>query len=598
MAKALFACFRTPDAFIFDDIEGLCTDIASRLFSERPPGSPRRAPRILRPDPLIFAACFDPVESVRISPSAICLGAMSGGSEGWEEPGGAVGHGTFALLRASEAKVELISDALATRSIWYFHNESCFIAASSQRLIAMLLGTFVSNAAGIPWMLANGVAGPVGGWDHRVKLLSPNSSAMLDRHSWDVTIKQLDRADSCHEILPQNLADVFFGTLGQELANLNINWSNWRLPISGGYDSRLIACAVAPVRKINALTWDLANGNNAPNPEVTVAAQLADELALPHQVVNVTRPDDDRQAMMSRFVRASEGLNDSIGGYLDGFAMWAQLAAGGVEGILRGDEPFGGAGWGPVGSERDVRLGLGLASLGEVSSTQWLADALEEGQSLPFELRRKPDEDLTDWRHRLFCQYRVPVVLAGLTETKTGFVEVINPIQSHSLVSLVRQLPRQLRDNKALLVKAVQKFGPNVPFASIREADEQMRFLRSPETVAILRQGLDSDAARAILSNLVIEGILRRMPAAIDAAKRRSGAHQVPRRLLDWIIARIPSAIKRQLRRIVPTAPLDPCLLAFRAWIVVQIHDLLAEDAHWLCSHRDAGRLSGPDTKL
>lgn len=593
MSKALLACFRNSDAESLRNVEELCSGIASRLFSERPSASPRRAPHTLRPDPRMFAACFDPVNSVGIGSAAIRLGVMTGCNEGWMEPGSTVGNGTFALLRASDCKVELVSDALATRSLWYFHDENCFIAASSQRLIAMLLGTFAANAAGISWMLANGVAGPVGGWDHRVQRVRPNSSIMLDRNSWDVSETKIGTPQFAQQNLCSNLAEVFFKTLREELSELDIDWPHWRLPISGGYDSRLIACALAPTQKIETLTWDLANHGNAASPETAVAVNLTKALRLPHQVVKVTPSDHDREKMMTRFVRASEGLSDSIGGYLDGFAMWAGLAADGVDGILRGDEPFGGAGWGPIASERDVRLGLGLARLDEMPSTQWLGEALGDSQLLPIELRRELGESLTDWRHRLYCQYRVPVALAGLTEAKTGFVEVINPLQSHTLVNLVSKLPSKLRDNKALLVETVHKFGPSVPFASIREADEQMRFLRSPETVAILRRGLDTDAARAILGNTVIEGILRRVPVSTGTIGRTSKIRwlrQSIRLVLDWTLARLAPSIKRQLRAVFPAAPIDPCLLALRAWIVVQIHQVLAEDAQSLRIYREPGR--------
>jgi len=58
---------------------------------------------------------------------------------------------------------------------------------------------------------------------------------------------------------------------------------------------------------------------------------------------------------------------------------------------------------------------------------------------------------LRDWRDRLYQQYRVPFLLAALSDLKLGYVEIVNPLLSDSVIDLIRQLPDSLRTHKVLL---------------------------------------------------------------------------------------------------------------------------------------------------
>ncbi len=109
-----------------------------------------------------------------------------------------------------EPRVEVLTDAVASRNVWYYFDDDILIAATTQRAIVALLGKFAFNRAAVPWMLTNGSLGPVPSWDLRVKRLGPDSTLTVDRESWhlsvvakpDIVLQQRYRRKLAARILP------------------------------------------------------------------------------------------------------------------------------------------------------------------------------------------------------------------------------------------------------------------------------------------------------------------------------------------------------------------------------------------------------------
>lgn len=557
-SSVMTAAFRTIDARLGDD------RVASRLKITTEYG--------------VISACFGHVDTVSMRGASIALGQTERKDKFWSVPGNAVGDGTYALFRAADGAVELATDALATRTIWYYQDDDWLIASTSQRALIMLLGSFIANHDAVPWMLANGVAGPVGGWDKRLRRVPPDSRLLLDRATWQVRIISETASQQNLDMPPLSDAawrQLFETAVRTSVERLDIVSSQWRLPLSGGYDSRLLATMLAESRRIHAVTW--GRQQDAHHTEMSVAAELAGRLQLPHEFITLVPSADGVAVILDRFLAMSEGLTDSVAAYLDGFRFWCDFVNTDVQGIIRGDEPFGGFGWSPVHSQRDVRLGLGLAFLSDRPSTAWLASLPGMAQELPATLEQETGEPLETWRHRLYRNYRVPVALAALTETKTAYVEVLNPLQSRRAVEVVRALPNRLRRDKRLLIDLTHRLAPSLPFASLREGDVLTDFLHEPRTVSFLRNALDTADARALLPAAAIDGLLARLPVDHSGKRSRRG-------LIDQVKRYMPRWIKRRLKRVVPDVAMDPCLLAFRAWVIVRIQVLMAQDAAVLAS--------------
>ena len=57
--------------------------------------------------------------------------------------------GSYALFRSDENKVELITDVVGSRTIWYVRTEDAFIASTSQRAIIFFSSGFSAKRRGV-----------------------------------------------------------------------------------------------------------------------------------------------------------------------------------------------------------------------------------------------------------------------------------------------------------------------------------------------------------------------------------------------------------------------------------------------------------------
>jgi asparagine synthetase B (glutamine-hydrolysing) len=71
-------------------------------------------------------------------------------NENWHEIGDETPDGAFAIIRSNDQTVQLVTDTLGQRTLWYVLTENFFIASTSQRAILLYLGGFELNEAVIP----------------------------------------------------------------------------------------------------------------------------------------------------------------------------------------------------------------------------------------------------------------------------------------------------------------------------------------------------------------------------------------------------------------------------------------------------------------
>ncbi len=575
MARVVYICFR----YSINDLDRVALDQTLTIIDERIRGDGMES-RMLKVESHdeIFATCINYTDIVRIDGSSIGVGYVCDESIDWSIPGMDRPEGTYAIFRGSKNSVELLSDAMATRTIWYYHDESIFIASTSQRALVMLLGSFSPNSSVIPWMLMNGVMGPIGAWDKRLQSVPPSCRVVLDRKSWIVNYFKEQVSFS-----PGTQSDEFYRVKFRQAIELSIRdllleSKRWILPLSGGYDSRLLACLLNDRKDLLTVTWGMPPNAEDRGSEGGIAALLARKLGFKHRYFPIEMSEESIGIVMDRFVRMSEGRTDNLLSLIDGFKLCQRLSSHGIQGIIRGDEAFGGFGWSPVYNSKDVRMGLGLAMASDLSSTAWLLDLAGMTQSLPESLAQKDGECLEAWRYRLYHDYRVPVALAALTETESAYFDAVKPLQFHSVVQVIRELPEHLRIDKYLLIDFVNDLCPKVPYGSVREGEQLISVLRQKRTIAFLTEELQSEYARTILPSSLIRGILNRLSS--DTSRQASNYQLLNLRLFDaWIRENMPRFMKRYFKKFAPPSQLDSSLLAFRAWIVVRVHRLMEEDA-------------------
>jgi hypothetical protein len=197
-------------------------------------------------------------------------------------------------------------------------------------------------------------------------------------------------------------------------------------------------------------------------------------------------------------------------------------------------------------------------------------------QRLPEQLERGTGETLATWRDRLYQQFRVPTMLAGLTDVKTAYVEVGNPLLARSVLECVRALPDALRTEKRLWRELVGAQLPEVALATRVAIPSLAEVLADPRVQEILLAELTSARSAAVLS----PQLRARCCAALRAAGRALGSARRESRSRPVLLRAVPERLRAAVRTWrVGHASLEPLVLAFRAFVAVRMHAQLGVDA-------------------
>jgi hypothetical protein len=529
-------------------------------------------PKIVDDQGIVFGI-FNPNASILVKDSSVCLGSIFGKVTKWWEPMQEHPDGSFALFRGNSRYIEVLSDVIASRTIWYFKDNDIFIASTSQRAIIFFLKSFQFNEAVIPWLLSTGSLGPAHAWDSRIKCLDGDSSIILDRSSWTLTTKVNDHSFSPLEGSDREYDILLRQALRDTFESLNVDYSKWILPLSGGFDSRGILCLLKDVNKLKTITWGLNSSLFEKLNDAYIARSLANFFSLQHEYYEINMSNEPLEHIFNRFFVNGEGRIDHISGYIDGFEIWRILYERGVHGIIRGDEGFG---WTPVSSPLDVRRGLGISLWSDFPNLRKLEEFGFTEQELPSNFGQKQGESLELWRDRLYHQFRIPVVLAALNDLKLPYVEIMNPLLSRRIIYQVRRLPDHLRTDKNLFKKVVRSLSPDIDFAKYSAIGMPENILRTKKVVDFLKEELAYSYVGSVFPRAFIRYIIDRME--IIYKENRKG-----RRTTKGIIQPyVPAWIRNKARNTFVKLKMDFNILAFRAYMICRMNRMLAEDTEGL----------------
>lgn len=611
MSKALYICYRDGSPDRNNHLASRLRRIAEQTLPDHlhPP-----APLVQIGENCAYVVA-NPSPTIGQSGDALLLGKLFETNQEWHRPGNTVPDGSYALFRADGLTVELVADPAGSRTIWYCKNDTFIAAATSQRMLVQLLGEFEFEPSVIPWILSAGTPGPVHGWDSRFSRTDAGSLVRLDRKNWTLQ----SRTPPVHfrqRSQPSDPKSGIKSLLAQTFERLEIDFERWFLPLSGGYDSRGMLffllnrtegsrgqsskAGAGPV----TFTYGLESSLHEPGNDVSTARELAAEQGVENRFFPTDLSTEPIERIIDRFLSVGEGRSDRIAGYMDGFRMWKEIHEGGIFGILRGDEGFG---WVQVDSAEEVRESVELTLCSDFRNLDLKKYGLPQ-QTLPAEFERRSGESPEQWRDRLYHQYRLPTVLAGLNDLKLSYVELICPLLSGKVLESVRNLPDELRTDKVLYRSIVDEFGSKIPYAVRGGGPWPGDVLSRPDLLGLIRKTLDSSVAGRIFT----ESFLAEIRTAVDsllsdystsvngnsdpdrtagnehpAESRAAGSAKtaaVPERsLIESGRLLIRKAVYRLLRRITGRRPvrrkLDPRLLAFRVFLIIRMHEILEADA-------------------
>ncbi|MFB4321106.1 hypothetical protein RB298_02005 [Priestia sp. BR_2] len=535
MSKIIYVCLRNPSSMAVEK------DRVKRVCDNLTPDNLDPHPAIVTAKDNVIIGIFNPVPTIMLKASSVCLGNLLGSPSEWHQPRSKIPDGTYALIRGNSNEIEAIADYVGSRTIWYVHTKDLFIASTSQRMIIAYLGSYHPDRNVYSWILSTGSLGPGLSWDQRIKCLPGNSRFILNRESWTARLVQRTVRFQESNLSYQDHYERLKKAIEVTMSLMRIDYAEWVLTLSGGYDSRTILLHLPNPKKINTLTWGLKHSIKEKNSDAYIAKKIADYIGCPHQYY----PTDlsahlSLRTLFDRFLSIGEGRIDHFSGYADGFYIWNKLHAHGVSGVIRGDEGFG---WVSCKDEQDVRFRVGMPLLTDfVNLTDPLHQIGIAPNSLPPHLNRKKTESIPLWRDRLYHQYRIPSILAALNDLKLSHVEIANPFLSRRIILEARKLPDHLRTSKKLYKDIANNVNPGIDYAQYRATARTKDLLNQNETIAFLK--------KEIRHSKVLPNSLKN--------------------LLDKEMAPRPNKIRHHM---------NINVLGFRAFIIARMNTILTKDA-------------------
>ncbi len=564
MSKILFVCFKEFRTEEFSDNN-------IRFLSKRlePDNISFSEPRIITGENELIAV-FNPNDSIIFHEKSLCHGTMINPPNDWWKPSGQVPDGSYVLYRSSKLEFEIVTDIVASKSVWYYFDDNIFISSTSQRAIIFFLRSFKFNKAVIPWMLATGSLGPGYSWDKRLRLVKGDSSIILDRDEWELksfegTCIFQSRKNSIR-YHKEKLLDALQNTVGA----LNLDYSKWVLPLSGGYDSRGILYLLKNTIGLKSITWGVEKSLNEKLNDAYVAKKVAEKFKIDHEYYLTDISNEPISIIFNRYLVCGEGRVDHIEGYMDGFKIWKDLFENSITGVIRGDEGFG---FIHVFSDFDVRMRLGIPELTDYVNLVDIHDYGIEKLDVPQWMFKKQEETKETWFDRIYQLYRLPHVIAALNEIKLTYVEVITPLLTKQTIDVVRQLPDELRYHKKLFRKIVNLSGPRMPFAKYDAINSPADIFENKEVVDEIISEIKSKDFTEVLPLEFRIFILNKLSVKKD--------RPIPKKYSVFRIIKsfMPENLKRLLRNTVLKKEMDFNILAFRSYIISKMFKMLTEDA-------------------
>ena len=352
-------------------------------------------PNITPHEPLLFeadglgVAVVNPMTSVRFADGAVCLGALYGDYEDWFVTGTPSPDGSYALCRHDDNVVEVLTDAVASRTLWYALTNEVFFVSTSQRALVSLLGDFELNRRAVAWMASAGCLGPEASWDRRLMRIPGDCRVTLDRRRWSLRVERRPVVFTPEPGSEAEHLERLVQAIRQTFSHVDLPESQWPLPLSGGGDSRAALLFLLDQGHVpRCITWGDEASAKTPGSDVAIAQAVAEALHVEDTFLPLGQASVGVAETFERFLVAGEGRVDHLGGYTDGLEMWRDLFEMGIAGIVRGDQAFGL--W-RVYSEIDARRTEGAVTVADYPSGHPLRQLAFATQPWPEALDRRVD---------------------------------------------------------------------------------------------------------------------------------------------------------------------------------------------------------------
>ncbi len=558
MAKILYIYNRE------NPINPTITQKVKLICEELTPDNIKSKPEIYSFENVIYGL-ISPNSTITRNNKNVLLGNLYGQDVDWEKSG-TNPDGNFAIFRYNNNKIEVVTDCLGTRAIWYYMDENVFIASTSQVAIIKYLNNFEFDEQIIPWMLSNGSLGPTSSWDKRLKKIPSDACFVLNTNEWTLTKKVIpvsfEPLKESKEVIKSTLENCLIATF----KTMEINLKKWAVTLSGGHDSRAILLllkkySTLKYSSINTITWGIEKSLEDDASDINIAQLVARAIDTNHQTVFTEKNDENIENVINRFLINGEGRIDHITGYLDGFLIWKNIYEQGIEGIIRGDEVFG---YNKIYSPLIIRSFMGLNLCQDFNNLKKYQYINEMNQNTPEFLQKANNESLSTWKDRIFQLYRIPYIQSALADLKYPYIEQINPFLSRRIVYFTRKMPDKFREDKKLFKEIMKEYDIDIPYSKRGSNASLKEVLRELTWVKLIKSELTSPYAQNIFPKEFLESVLSNLTIKKNGSNNKT--------LIQQLKQMIPNKYKRLFFQKNVKLNLDENLLAFRMLIVIRMH--------------------------
>jgi len=325
---------------------------------------------------------------------------------------------------------------------------------------------------------------------------------------------------------------------------------------------------------VTTLTYGLRQGIDDPENDAAIAKRVSEKLGVQFRFwATDEQPQLPLEQLLDHYLEITEGKGDRLNAFSAGSGYLQRLNAEGITGAFQGDVSLSKH---RIHSDFEARHAARLYLLSDYANLPDELVAELPAQPLPAELARHSDEAIQEYLFRLLQQFRYPTRLANMNDTRSSYIEIINPLMVHSVVRQLQTLPFHLRIEKRILRLIEQQFKLDIPYASREAVTSREKVVHEAEMVRLIRSELASPTARLLFPDRLISFLMPRLKAQTNVA----GAPKTEKFFKERLFDLLPASVARW--HVQRTFTISPNLLAWRVYVINRSYQKFNTDSRAL----------------
>lgn len=552
-------------------------DKSINFFSEILPKDIELNKEIIIENGLSFTAILNPTNAVSVSEKDALIGLIYEDINNVWKNFGYIPDGNYIIKRENNEVIEFVTDYQATKSLWYYKDETIFICSSSQRFIVHLLGEFKLNRQAVMWMLSSGCIGYKHSWDKRIKSIPPASILNFQKNTWDYQISAEPIIFKSNNLSLKRNVKQLDVTIGDIFDNVNLNKIKSIQAITGGFDSRTVFLYLIKNNPhLHLMTFGQKESINIKYSDLFVSKMFSEKYNLKWSLFDTNLKIENLDNFFDNVLKLGEGRIDLLDRLIDNFRWMKDLFDNKYDIVFNGMDGI--SQHHPWTNQRLIFEDRKLTLLKDYSNIDKSLLNIAN-QEIDESLFKKTNESWAENYNRIFQSYWIPYADSALNEIQNIYFESMNPLISKSVVKFIRKIPDSQRIFKKIGKQLVYKIdNSNIPFAN------QVSVFQTSDLV---KQRCFSnyfdECITSISSNLFpkesINNIIKNTSKTnLDTAflNRLSKSSEVKNIVSNKFPTLVHKYIENKHKRMLKT--IDPFMLKYRMFIVLKMIEVFKND--------------------